>query len=171
METAQRRTEILHLLYDSAEPITGTELAHQFNVSRQVIVQDIALLRAAGEQVLATPQGYLLPRSETRALVQAVIACSHTRTQMGDELGIVVDLGGKVRDVVVEHPIYGEMRANLMIASRRDLSLFLRQVEETQAQPLSALTDGLHLHTVEAPSTTIMQEIRDALDNAGFLVC
>lgn len=150
--------------------MTGAELAHRFGVSRQIIVQDIAILRASGEQVLATPQGYLIPKAEQRPVVCAVVACRHLREQIEEEIGLVVDRGGMVRDVIVEHPVYGEMRGNLMIASRRDLNLFLEKLGKTDARPLSHLTDGVHLHTIEAPSEDILEEIITALCDAGFLV-
>ncbi|MDW7651798.1 MAG: transcription repressor NadR [Bacillota bacterium] len=170
METEKRREVLITRLRDAAAPVTGTDLAQQFGVSRQVIVQDIAILRAAGEQVLATPQGYMIPRGLYRRSETAVVACRHTREQIEDEIGIVVDLGGKVLDVIVEHPVYGEMRGNLMIASRRDLTQFLGQLGQTEARPLSALTDGVHLHTIEAPDRRVIEEIIAALGQAGYLV-
>lgn len=150
--------------------MTGTDLASRFSVSRQVIVQDIAILRAAGEEILATPQGYLVPGQHKSASVQGVFACRHTREQIEDEIGLIVDLGGKVLDVIVEHPVYGEMRGNLMIASRRDLGIFLEKLARTEARPLSALTDGVHLHTVEAMEKSVLDEIHQALKKAGFLI-
>ncbi|MBS4031144.1 MAG: transcription repressor NadR [Clostridiales bacterium] len=170
METENRRRELLTLLQEGGEPVTGNELAKRFGVSRQVVVQDIAILRAAGEKVLATPQGYLIPRARFEPVVRAVVACRHSREQIEEEIGIIVDLGGKVLDVIVEHPVYGEMRGNLMIASRRDLSIFLEHLSKTEAQPLSALTDGVHLHTIEATAQTIIKEIFSQLNQAGFLV-
>lgn len=170
METEKRREELVTLLRDASGPVTGTDLAQKFGVSRQVIVQDIAIVRAAGEQVLATPQGYMIPRAQVQTAQRAVLACRHTREQIEDEIGIVVDLGGKVLDVIVEHPVYGEMRGNLMIASRRDLAQFLLQLGQTEARPLSALTDGVHLHTIEAPDRKVIEEITEALRQAGYLV-
>lgn len=170
IETEKRRGELLRLLREGGEPVTGNELAKRFGVSRQVIVQDIAILRAAGEEVLATPQGYLVPRMRIDSVVRAVVACRHSREQIEEEIGIIVDLGGKVLDVIVDHPVYGEMRGNLMIASRRDLSIFLEHLGKTDARPLSALTDGVHLHTLEAPAQAVIEEIIARLAQARFLV-
>jgi transcriptional regulator of NAD metabolism len=170
METEKRRRELLKLLRKASRPLTGAELASHFNVSRQVIVQDIAILRASGEQIFASLQGYLVPSRPQESWVRAVAACRHTREQIEDELGIVVDLGGRVLDVIVEHPVYGELRGNLMVASRRDLSLFLESLDKTAANPLLALTGGIHLHTLEAPDQKVMEEITAALDKAGYLV-
>ena len=170
METEKRREELFSLLKMADKPVTGGDLAQRFGVSRQVIVQDIAILRAAGEQVLATPQGYMIPANQATTVVQAVLACRHTPAEIQAEIGIVVDLGGKVLDVVVEHPVYGEMRGNLMIASRRDLNHFLEQLIRTEARPLAELTDGVHLHTIEAPDNKVLQEITAGLRKANFLV-
>lgn len=170
METEKRRSELLSLLHETGNRITGTDLAHKFGVSRQVIVQDIAILRAQGEHVLATPGGYLIPQGQRSDTVQAVLACIHTREQIAQELGIIVDLGARVLDVIVEHPVYGEMRGNLMIASRRDLAMFVERLSQTKANPLSALTGGVHLHTIEAPNRAAVEEITAALCQAGFLV-
>ncbi|NLN06206.1 MAG: transcription repressor NadR [Firmicutes bacterium] len=170
METIQRRAAILDLLKKAEEPVTGTELAARFGVSRQIIVQDIALLRAAGERILATPQGYLLPQLQKSDAVQAVVACRHTRADIVSELSLVVDLGGRILDVIVEHPLYGEIRGNLLIASRRDVQNFVKQLGRSQAQPLAVLTAGVHLHTIEAPTAAALDEIVAALREAGFLV-
>lgn len=170
METEKRREALFALLQRANTPITGGDLAQRFGVSRQVIVQDIAILRAAGEQVLATPQGYMFPLRQASATVHAVLACRHTPQEIEAEIGIVVDLGGQVLDVVVEHPVYGEMRGNLMIASRRDLNHFLAKLARTEARPLAELTDGIHLHTIEAPDNHVLQEIVEALNDASFLV-
>ncbi len=170
MDSESRRSAILALLKQITDPITGTELASRFGVSRQAIVQDIAIIRAAGNQVLATPQGYLIPSLPQGAAIRTVVACRHTRHQIEEEISIVVDLGGKVLDVIVEHAVYGELRGSLMIASRRDLYLFLGKLNETEANPLSALTGGVHLHTLEAPDSPVMKEIVKSLREAGFLV-
>ncbi|MCW3491445.1 transcription repressor NadR [Dethiobacter alkaliphilus] len=170
MEAEKRREELLRSLREAEKPVTGGDLAQRFGVSRQVIVQDIAILRAAGEQILATPQGYMIPLNQAAAAVQAVLACRHTPQEIEAEIGIVVDLGGKVLDVVVEHPVYGEMRGNLMISSRRDLNHFLERLAVTEARPLAELTDGVHLHTIEAPNNRVLEEIIAGLRAAHFLV-
>ena len=170
MDSEGRRQAILALLRQSGEPVTGTELASRFGVSRQAIVQDIAIIRASGNQVLATPQGYLIPSLPGGNCCYAVVTSQHDRHQIEEELSIVVDLGGKALDVIVEHPIYGELRGSLMIASRRDLSIFLERLAETEANPLSYLTGGIHMHTLEAPNESVMEEIIQELRRVGYLV-
>ncbi|NLX91781.1 MAG: transcription repressor NadR [Firmicutes bacterium] len=170
MDAEKRRAELLKLLRKSVKPLTGAELAGYFGVSRQVIVQDIAILRASGEQILASLQGYLLNLPSQEAQVRFVVACRHTREQIEDELGIIVDQGGRILDVIVEHPVYGELRGNLMISNRLDLNTFLESLEKTEANPLLALTGGIHLHTLEVPEQKSMQKIIASLDKAGYLI-
>lgn len=170
MDTLERRDTLLLLLQESARPLTGAELAARFGVSRQIIVQDIALLRAAGADVLATPQGYLIVPSKVLNEKEAVIACCHNFEQIEEEIGIIVDHGGRVLDVIVEHPVYGELRGSLMITNRRELKLFIKELNKSKASPLLNLTGGVHLHTLQAPDQDVMSEILTALDQAGFLV-
>lgn len=169
MKTEERRARILELLRATEGPVTGAELAEQLGVSRQVIVQDIAVLRAAGEEILASPRGYyLLPHAG--AAHRAVVAVRHTREQTEDELTTLVDLGVEVVDVVVEHAMYGELRGSLRIASREDVRQFMAQLEETGARLLCELTDGLHLHTLEARRPELLERAREALRERGYLV-
>lgn len=170
INTGERRHRLLLCLKDAVGAVTGTDLAWQLAVSRQVIVQDIAILRAGGAQILATPQGYLLNADTRNSAVQTVVACCHMGEQIEDEISTIVDHGGKLVDVIVEHPLYGELRASLQIASRRDLALFLAQLGSTAARPLSALTGGVHLHTIEAANQAVLDEIIEALQNKGFLL-
>ncbi len=165
----RRRTELFRLLEEAGQPITGSELARKLGVSRQVIVQDVALLRAQGEQILATPRGYLVTRSPGQRL-RRTIACRHSEAEIKDELYTIVDLGGKVIDVTVEHPLYGEIRGLLMINSRYDVGQFLKALENTRARPLSLLTYGVHLHTVEVEDPADFERIHEALKARGFLL-
>lgn len=170
VETGKRRDAVWARLKNADKPLTGAVLARRFGVSRQVIVQDIALLRAGGAEILATPRGYLIVSRTTGDDFQAVAACRHNFAQIEDEIGIVVDCGGRVVDVMVDHPVYGELRGSLMIANRRDLKLFIKQLKNSKANPLLTLTGGIHLHTLQAPDRVVMDEILASLDRAGFLV-
>lgn len=166
--SAERRQRFLQLLRESGQPVTGAELAERLGVSRQVVVQDCALLRASGENIMATPQGYLVPDRTSAA--RAVFACRHSRDRTIEELTLMVDHGLKVIDVVVEHPIYGDLRGSLMMTSRADVLEFERRLANGEVALLSELTGGLHLHTVEAPSQERLERAREALREAGFLV-
>lgn len=150
-------------------PVQGSEIAAHFRVSRQCVVQDVAILRAAGTEILATPQGYRLPENGSHA-VRAILACRHTPERTEEELQILVDNGVHVLDVLVEHPLYGELRGPLMIQSRTDVQDFLEKVRETKATLLLALTGGIHLHTVEASREELISRARAELRARGFLL-
>jgi transcriptional regulator of NAD metabolism len=160
----------MDLLRETDRPITGHELARKMGVSRQVIVQDIALLRAQGEELVATPQGYLLAQRLSRAAHRAVIAVRHDRDTTEEELLIMVDHGLRVVDVVVEHPLYGELRGLLRLESREDVRQFIARLRESEAALLSALTKGVHLHTVEASRPEAITRAQAALRANGYLL-
>lgn len=169
MDTKARRNQLVDKLKQAASPVTGAVLAQELGVSRQVVVGDIAILRAAGMEIYATPQGYLLPAKRPQAVKTAKIACHHGWDKLEEELAIMIDNGGKVLDVIVEHPVYGELKANLMLASRHDLAEFLYKLKHSGAEPLSAITGGVHLHTLEVPSLKVLNRIERELDEQGIL--
>ncbi|MCL4466723.1 MAG: transcription repressor NadR [Chloroflexi bacterium] len=166
----ERRQEIMTLLHASERPITGGELATRMGVSRQAVVQDIALLRARGEGVVATPFGYLLAERLAPVALRAILACRHSREATEDELLTMVDLGLRVIDVVVEHPLYGELRGLLRLESREDVRHFMDRLRVSEASLLSALTKGVHLHTVEASRPEVFALARAALHDKGYLL-
>ena len=170
MDSERRRSELLNLLQNSPEPVKGADLAKHFNISRQAIVQDIAILRASGETIISSLQGYMLPPEPQNKWIESIIACNHTRAQIEEELSIIVNLGGQIVDVIIEHPVYGEMWGSLMISSLRDLKLFIHTLRETEANPLLTLTGGIHLHTIKAPDETVIAEIKKSLQSEGFLI-
>ncbi len=169
MSGEARRRRILEILAAATEPVTGTQLAKRLGVSRQVVVQDIAILRAAGHDVIATPRGYML-QYQRPAVVREVVAVRHTPEQTEDELNALVDAGVEVVDVIVQHPIYGELRGTLRIATREDVQAFMNRLRVTRAHLLSELTDGLHLHTLEAPHPEALRRAKEALRERGYLV-
>jgi transcriptional regulator of NAD metabolism len=150
-------------------PLSGSELAKRLRVSRQCLVQDIAILRAAGEEIIATPRGYQLPQTANQRH-RAVLACRHSPERTEEELQILVDHGVRILDVIVEHPLYGELRGSLMIESRADVQDFLKQVKSAHASLLSSLTGGVHLHTVEASRPEMISRARAQLRERGFLL-
>lgn len=166
----ERRHLILHWLKQSDHPLTGGELASRTNVSRQVIVQDISLLKATNIPIIATSQGYVYLKPDISNQYKRIIACQHHPDDTEDELNILVDHGVTVRDVIVEHPIYGELTASLMVQSRFDVSHFIKKMKETNASLLSELTDGIHLHTIEAGNTVAIDQACKALKKAGYLL-
>jgi hypothetical protein len=166
---AERRRRIIAWMRAHGAPVRGGELAKHLRVSRQCLVQDVAILRASGEEILATPQGYRLPKGSILSH-RALLACKHVPERTEEELQILVDNGVKVLDVIVEHPIYGELRGALMIESRADVQDFLERVRSSHASLLSSLTRGVHLHTVEASRPGMIARAKTALRRHGFLL-
>ncbi|MDI6601651.1 MAG: transcription repressor NadR [Thermoanaerobacteraceae bacterium] len=167
MDAEARRHRIIEIL-EKGDVVSGSELSSRLGVSRQVVVQDIAILRAAGKKILSTPQGYCLEGNMQRKT--RIFACKHDMDKVYEELSTIVDYGGKVLDVIVEHPIYGELKGYLMISSRYDLDNFMKSIKESQGKLLSSLTGGVHLHTVEAESEAVLDRIEKALREKGFLM-
>lgn len=162
---------ILSILKNSDGPIKGTDLSDRLEVSRQVIVQDVAILRARGESIFATPQGYLIPQIYGKKKLVKTIVCTHKNNEeIEEELRIIVDLGGKVLDVIVEHPLYGEIKSQLQIASRHDLRQFIDNLNQTKAEPLSSLTDGIHIHTIEVDDEETLNLIKEKLLEKKYLI-
>ena len=168
MNAKERRLAILNELKGASEPVSATVLAGKFGVSRQIVVGDVALLRASGQAVLSTPRGYLLGREET-GLIRAVV-CRHDAADMERELNIMVDHGCTVLDVGVEHPIYGQLSGQLTLSNRYDVAEFIRKVAENGAKPLSTITEGIHLHTLSCPDEAAFERVRNALSKEGFLL-
>ena len=166
---SQRRRRIVAWMRSHGAPIRGEELAGHFRVSRQCVVQDIAILRAGGEDIVATPRGYRLPKGAGRRH-RAILASRHAPERTEEELQILVDHGVKILDVMVEHPLYGELRGSLMIESRADVQDFLGQVSASHASLLSSLTGGVHLHTIEASRPEMISRAKARLRARGFLL-
>ncbi len=162
-----RKTKIIEIINSSDKPVSASKIAKELGVSRQIIVGDVALLRASGEDITATPRGYIL---ETNRSNYYTIAVKHNNDQLEEELNTIVDLGGKVEDVIVEHPLYGEIKGNLHIYSRYDVSKFMSAVKDRDVTPLSLLTDGVHLHTITAPDEETLERIKEALDEKHILL-
>jgi transcriptional regulator of NAD metabolism len=166
---AKRRRRIVECLRQHDAPVRGGELARRLQVSRQCLVQDVAILRAGGEQIVATPRGYCLPESSSHAH-RAILACRHSPERTQEELEILVDHGVKILDVIVEHPLYGELRGSLALESRADVRDFLAQLRAARATLLSSLTGGVHLHTVEASRPEMIVRAKRRLRARGFLL-
>ena len=168
LDAQKRRAGIAQLLAKASGPVNATVLAKEFFVSRQVIVGDIAILRASGTDITATPRGYVVPSSP--AGVKRTLACRHCAEQMEAELNTVVDHGCSVVDVVVEHPIYGQLTGPLNLSNRYEVSQFIDRCREESAVPLSLLTEGIHLHTVLCPDEEAFARVRSALLALGILL-
>ena len=165
MTASERRQQIARLLSASQAPISATTLSQELGVSRQIIVGDIALLRAAGQEITATARGYVIPAQN--GLLRRT-ACIHSAGETRDELDAMVDCGCTVVDVIVEHPVYGQLTAPLHLSSRLDVDQFMKRMDG--AAPLSQLTGGVHLHTLSCPDETAYEHLLQLLRQRGFLV-
>ncbi len=168
MDAQDRRKAIAQALEQATAPISATALAGQFSVSRQVVVGDIALLRAAGTDITATPRGYLIPRSSPG--LRRTLATRHAADQMEDELNAIVDHGCTVLDVTVDHPIYGQLTGPLNLSNRYEVGQFIARCREESAAPLSLLTEGIHLHTVLCPDENAFLRVQATLGKLGVLL-
>jgi len=167
----QRRSAIIKRIKTSEVPVSGSSLAKEMQVSRQVIVQDIALLRAENKNILSTNKGYLLHEpSIEKPELRRTFHVKHTNAQIQDELYTIVDWGGKLLDVVVEHEIYGQITADLIIESRQDVNDFVEALNKNNTNPLNIVTGGAHYHTVEAKNQTILDRIEEALLKKRYLI-
>ena len=164
--TAIERRNAIYQVLSADKPVSATALAGRFGVTRQVVVGDIALLRAEGRSVIATPRGYIIPAPDG---FLRTIACVHNAAQTREELNAMVDCGCTVIDVVVEHPVYGQLTAPLAISSRYDVEQFIEKMASASASPLSALTEGIHLHTLSCPDEEVFDHLRDKLREMGML--
>lgn len=168
MRAIDRRDNILKLLLESTEPIKGSHIAKEYSVTRQIIVKDIAILRAKGKNIIATPDGYIINKNENK--VKAIIAVIHSEEEMFNEMNIVIKYGGIIEDVVVEHPLYGEIKGMLMIKNYNELNKFIQKYKEQRAKLLSVLTNGVHLHTIAAESQENIDLIISELKELNFIV-
>ena len=150
-------------------PVSGTELAKALGVSRQIIVQDIALLRARNREIISTNKGYLLFNPISNDGAQTVVMVKHNSDQVYDEFATIVELGGRILDVSVEHELYGPIRADLLIENAQDAQDFVDRLNSCRDNPLKVLTDDCHYHTVTAPSEKLLDLIEAELRNRGFL--
>lgn len=166
----ERRSELLASLKNAKLPLTGSDLAKHTNVSRQVIVNDMNLLKARNEPIVATSQGYIYMHHLQQTRYERKIVCMHTSEQAKEELFILVDCGVTVENVIVEHPVYGEITASIMVSNRLEVEHFVKKVEQTNALYLSALTDGTHLHVISASSEEKLHLAEAKLREHGILV-
>lgn len=169
MSGEQRRKQLFQILSNSKEPISGAVLAQQLQVSRQIIVQDIALLRANGADILSASRGYVM--MQTAHEVSRVFKMLHSDEQTEEELTLIIDLGGKVRDVFIYHRVYGIVRADMKIRSRRDIQDFMEKIRSGKSSLLKNVTSGYHYHTISADDEQTLDSIHKILEEKGMLAC
>jgi len=167
MKVNERRAEIMSLIANSQRPVTANFLSGKYGVSRQVIVQDIALLRAQGYDVISTNRGYVLGSS---AKAERVFKCRHDLKDMIAETEIIIACGGCVEDIFVNHRVYGKISARLELSTMRHVEELYRSLISGASKPLMSVTDGYHYHTVSAPDEEALDKIEEGLRAAGYLI-
>ena len=169
MDYIMRREEILRILGESDDCISAAQLAERFGVTRQIIVSDVALLRDNGHRIAATRRGYRLEKLPGQGQMESIL-CRHSSDQVLDEFYAVVDNGGSVVNVMVEHPVYGAISAELNISSRYDAQEFVKRMQSANAPQLSDLAGGVHIHMLCVPDRETYQRIAAELEQKGILV-
>lgn len=166
----KRREQILQLLESSDEPISGKQLSQQFDVSRQIIVKDISILKSQSFNIHSTSRGYVVNNEQFGKQYKRVIVCQHDNSRMEEELKLILDNGAMIDDVAIDHPVYGSIKADLMIETFEDLSKFISEMKRFEGQMLAHLTDNLHLHTISAHTEKILDNAVRDLQEHDFIV-
>ena len=166
MKANERRKAIVNLLLSEQEALSGSTLSERFGVSRQIIVQDITVLKGMGYDILSTHNGYIMQKTP---LKERVLKLHHTTEQTEDELSLIVGLGGTVVDVFVWHKVYGKMEAKLNIFSSLHVKQFIEGVRTGKSSELMNITGGYHYHTVRADSEEILDKIEKQLSIKGYI--
>ena len=166
MKARERRNSIVNLLLSQTDAISGSALSERFGVSRQIIVQDITVLKSMGYDILSTHNGYIMQKSP---LNERVLQVYHTTEQTEDELSLIVNLGGTVVDVFVWHKVYGKMAAKLNIFSPLQVKQFIEGVRTGKSSELMNITGGYHYHTIRAENDEILNRIELALSERNYI--
>jgi len=169
MDVTLRREYVLTAISHQKKPVSASLLAKELNVSRQVIVGDVALLRAQGHEIIATARGYMLPSFNETNQYLGKVACWHTPENTKNELYTIVDLEAVIVNVIVEHGLYGEITGSLNLSDRKDVDAFIGKVESSEVKLLSELTMGVHLHAIACRNKAHFEEVYQALESGGYL--
>lgn len=170
MNGEERREYIFKMLHESDKALSGSYISKTLGVSRQVVVGDIALLRASGKEIISTPKGYILNNIKDDRYIIKTIACKHDKNCTKEELNTIVDEGGVIINVIVEHDVYGQITGDLYLTSRRDVQHFISKLSDESITPLSKLTDGIHLHTIKCKDEDVFENIIQKLNKKGYLL-
>ncbi len=166
MSGEARREKMLDVLRNAKSPVSGTALAEKFKVSRQVIVQDIALLRAQKQEIISTCRGYIMKKDVP---CQRIFKVHHSDEQMEEELNLYVDFGARVEDEFVYHKVYNVIRVEMGLKSRRDVKEYIEKLKSGISKSLKDVTSGYHYHTITAESEEVLDQIQAQLQKRGFL--
>ncbi len=167
MNGEQRRAHLLKILTESDCPVSGSVLADTLNVSRQVIVQDIALLRANGTDIFAASRGYIILKNSSEK--SRILKMVHSDAETESELTAIIDMGGKIKDVFIYHKVYGIVRADMNLRSRKDVTDFMEKIVSGKSSLLKNATAGYHYHTITADDEETLDAIQEKLHSMGML--
>lgn len=167
MKADERRKKIVDLLLASEDAISGSVLAEKLHVSRQIVVQDITILKASGYEILSTHQGYIIIDTP---LAERIFKLRHTTEQTEDELTCIVELGGTVVDVFVWHKVYGKIAAKMNLSTKEQIAQFMDDIKSGKSTELMHITSGYHYHTVRADSKELLDQIEEVLNRKGYIV-
>lgn len=167
MNGEQRRQQLFQILADSDRPVSGSALARQLNVSRQVIVQDIALLRANGTEIFSASRGYMMLHTKPEAA--RILKVCHSDAETEKEMEMIVDMGGRIKDVFIYHKVYGVVRADMDIRSRKDVHDFMENILSGKSSMLKNVTAGYHYHTIIADDEQTLDAIQEKMNAMGLL--
>ena len=164
MKLSKRQNELIKILQRSDQPISGDALGEIFDVSRQIIVKDIGVLKAFGVEIVSTNKGYKIKTGEH---LTKIIESKHDDSSIKDELNTIIDNGGEVTDIFINHPVYGIIRKDLDIKSRNGVNNFVKNIDIST--PLKNLTGDVHYHTISAKDEETFVKIEEALRKKGYL--
>lgn len=168
MNGRERRNKLIQILSESSTPLSGKELSKRLDVSRQVIVQDMAVIRASTPGILSTTRGYVLQHDKDIACTRE-FKVRHGQEHAAEELNLIVDCGGRVKNISISHRVYGRVTAEMDIRSRQDVNEFVQAINNSHSSVLSSATSGYHYHLIEASSQERLDLIGEQLKKAGFL--
>ena len=168
MNSENRRLKIIDILNQQDKPLSGTALADILEVSRQVIVQDIAILRAENKNIISTNRGYMLFRPDQNSY-REYLTVNHSQNHILDEFFTIVDNGGTILNTAVNHDLYGRIEADLYIANRMDAKSFVDKMIRSKDRPLSFLTSGDHYHLIETKNIETMNFIKAELKKLDYI--
>ena len=169
MTAIERRSAILNALHNAGSPLTANSLASMFDVSRQIIVGDVSILRASGHPIEATSRGYVIGNEPKTYPYMGTIVCKHDVAGVADELNAIVDCGATCIDVTIDHIVYGELTGKLDISTRTDVKVFVERMSG-EDRPLSTLSGGIHMHTIGCESEEVFNNVCNSLRKLGVLL-
>ncbi len=108
--------------------------------------------------ILSTTKGYVIQQDSSFTREFKV---RHSQDKAAEELNLIVDCGGHVKNISISHRVYGRVTAEMDIRSRQDVNEFAEALRNSRSTVLSSATSGYHYHLIEASS----EERLDLIEN------